>query len=57
MRPPDSTVTPSGLRNRLPHWAALRDRIAWPFVPGSTFTSAPKSCVQLMTVVPSLKSP
>ena len=43
MRPPGSTVTPSGLRSRLPHCAALRDRIDWPFVTGSTFTSAPKS--------------
>jgi hypothetical protein len=57
MRPPGSTVTPSGLRNKLPHSGALRDRIDCSSVTGSTRTSAPKSCVQLMTVVPSLKSP
>ena len=57
MRPPGSTVTPSGLRNRLPHWAAFRDTIDWAWVPASIRISAPKSYTQLITVLPSEKSP
>jgi hypothetical protein len=57
IRPPGWTVTPSGLRNRLPHSGAFRDRTDCAFVARSMRTSAPKSYEQSMTVVPSLKSP